>query len=130
MIDRKTETRMVGPSSGRVTYRNACRRSAPSIRAASLSSLGMPWSPASIRIMWKPKYFHEMITNIVIITNVASPSQSWTRTSSPDARDSAESTKACGWSSSRNMMPVTASDSTYGQEEQQPEHGPARGSAG
>ena len=51
MIERKIETRIVGPSRGNVTCRNACRLSAPSIRAASSSSLGMPCSPASIRIM-------------------------------------------------------------------------------
>ena len=33
--------------------------------------------------MWKPKYFHEMMTNRVIITNVVSPSQSWTRPPRP-----------------------------------------------
>ena len=31
IIDRKTETRIVGPSSGRVMYRIACQRVAPSI---------------------------------------------------------------------------------------------------
>ena len=34
-------------------------------------------------IMWKPKYFHEMITNSVIITSVESPSQSWISPSRP-----------------------------------------------
>ena len=38
-------------------------------------------------IMWKPKYFHEMITNRVIITRVESPSQSWMRPSRPTARE-------------------------------------------
>ena len=73
----------------------------------------MPCRPASIRIMWKPKYFHEMITNIVIITKLGSPNQSWTRTPRPTA-DRPQSTNACGWRSSRNTIPVTASDSTYG----------------
>ena len=34
-------------------------------------------------IMWKPKYFHEMITKSVIITRVESPSQSWIKPPSP-----------------------------------------------
>ena len=46
-------------------------------------------------IMWKPKYFHEMITNSVNITSVGSPSQSWTDPPSPTAV-SAESTTASG----------------------------------
>jgi hypothetical protein len=35
MIDRKIETRIVGPSSGSVMYRKAVRRLAPSMYAAS-----------------------------------------------------------------------------------------------
>ena len=31
--------------------------------AASVSSLGICWSPASISIMWNPKYFHEITKN-------------------------------------------------------------------
>ena len=49
----------------------------------------MPCSPASIRIMWKPKYFHEMITNNVSITMLESPSQSWTRAPRPTPRQRA-----------------------------------------
>ena len=37
-------------------------------------------------IMWKPKYFHEMITKSVIITRVESPSQSWMSPSRPTRR--------------------------------------------
>ena len=36
-----------------------------------------------MRIMWKPKYFHEMTTNIVNITMERSASHSWTRKPSP-----------------------------------------------
>ena len=36
---------------------------APSIAAASFSSPGICCNPASIRIMWKPKYFQEMMKN-------------------------------------------------------------------
>ena len=78
IIDRNTDTRRVGPSSGSEMWRKACQRPAPSIRAASSSSCGMPWSPASRMIMWNPKYFHEMMTNRVSITIPPSPSQSWT----------------------------------------------------
>ena len=37
-----------------------------------------------MRIMWKPKYFHEMITNSVSITIDRSASQSWTRHAEAD----------------------------------------------
>ena len=83
MMDRNTDTRRVGPSSGSVMLRTVCRRLAPSMAAASSSSRGMPCRPASIRIMWKPKYFHEMTTNIVSITIDRSASHSWTRNPSP-----------------------------------------------
>ena len=64
-------------------------------------------------IMWKPKYFHEMITNSVTITRVESPSQSWMSPSRPTvARD--ESTTESGCSISVKTIPVTASDRTYG----------------
>ena len=46
MTDRNTLIRIVGPSSGRVTCRNACQALAPSVTAASVSSLGMPCRPA------------------------------------------------------------------------------------
>lgn len=46
MTDRKTLTRRVGASSGRVTLRNRCQAFAPSISAASVNSAGMAWSPA------------------------------------------------------------------------------------
>ena len=63
--------------------------------------------------MWNPKYFHEMITKRVIITTSVLPSQSWMRPSSPTVCR-LESTRASGWRSMLNTMPVIASDSTYG----------------
>ena len=85
IIDRKTETRIVGPRSGRVIRRIACQRLAPSIAAASSSSRGMPWRPASRMIMWNPKYFHEMMTNIVSITIDGSASQPCDKLAEADA---------------------------------------------
>ena len=76
MMDRKTETRMVGPSSGSVTKRMVWFLLAPSTSAASSTSRGMFCSPASMITMWKPKYFHEMITNSVYMTTSGSASQS------------------------------------------------------
>ena len=72
--------------------------------------------------MWNPKYFHEMITKRVIITMSVLPSQSWMSPSSPTFWR-AVSTRASGWRSRLKTMPVIASDSTYGNEEQQPEDG-------
>ena len=46
MIERKDEIRIVGPSSGSVTWRNTCHLVAPSISAASSSSRGICCSPA------------------------------------------------------------------------------------
>lgn len=46
MTDRKMLIRRVGARSGRVTLRNRCQALAPSMRAASVNSLGMDWSPA------------------------------------------------------------------------------------
>lgn len=46
MTDRKMLIRRVGASSGRVTLRNRCQALAPSMRAASVNSRGMDWSPA------------------------------------------------------------------------------------
>ena len=63
MTDRNMLIRMVGPSSGSVTCRNACQALAPSVAAASVSSCGMLCRPARKRIMWKPKYFQEMTKN-------------------------------------------------------------------
>lgn len=60
MTDRNTLIRMVGASSGSVMWRNRCQVPAPSMRAASCSSAGMPCRPARYSIMWKPKYFHVM----------------------------------------------------------------------
>ena len=62
MIDRNTDTRIVGPSRER-DEAEALPADAPSMRAASLSSLGICWRPARMRIMWKPKYFHEITKN-------------------------------------------------------------------
>src|SRR4029078_6200023 len=61
MIDRKSETRSVGPSRGSVMYRNDCHDDAPWIDAASCTSRGSCCSPARMITMWKPKYFHEMM---------------------------------------------------------------------
>ncbi len=61
--------------------------------------------------MWKPKYFHEMITKRVIITMSVLPSQSWMSPPRPTVLR-LESTSASGWSSRRKTMPVIASDST------------------
>ncbi len=36
-----------------------------------------------MRIMWKPKYFHEMTTNIVSMTMERSASHSWVRKPRP-----------------------------------------------
>ncbi len=61
--------------------------------------------------MWNPKYFHEMITKSVIITMSVLPSQSWMSPSRPTVFRP-ESTRASGWRSRLNTMPVIASDST------------------
>lgn len=46
ITERKTLMRRVGASSGRVTLRKRCQGPAPSMRAASVNSAGMDWSPA------------------------------------------------------------------------------------
>ena len=76
--------------------------------------------------MWNPKYFHEMITNRVIITMVRVARASPGRGRPSPTCWRLESTSAPGRRSSENTMPVIASDRTYGQEEQQPEDRPAR----
>ncbi len=63
MTDKNTDTRTVGPSSGSVTWRNTSQLVAPSMDAASFSSFGTCCKPASIRIMWIPKYFHDSTKN-------------------------------------------------------------------
>ena len=79
-----------------------------------------------MRIMWKPKYFHEMITNSVNITIVVSPSQSWIEAPQPDAAEHAVDQADPGWSSSRKTMPVTASERTYGRKNSSRNTRPAR----
>ena len=51
MTDRNTLIRIVGPSRGRVTCRNACQAVAPSVTAASDNSLGIPCRAARKSIM-------------------------------------------------------------------------------
>ncbi len=45
--EKKTERRIIGPSSGSVMCQNRCQGLAPSISAASSSDRSMPWSPAT-----------------------------------------------------------------------------------
>ena len=79
--------------------------------------------------MWKPKYFHEMITNSVNITMFGSPSQSWTRAPSPTAPSDGVDERA-----GLQQQPEHDAGDRLGedvrQEEQQPEQPPGRGTAG
>src|SRR5664279_4171181 len=83
MTDRNAQTRIVGPSSGRVIQRWICQYEAPSMAAASYSSSGMLWIPASIRITAKPMYFQEMITINVQMAMFGSAIQSTLNAPSP-----------------------------------------------
>jgi len=46
--------KMVGESSGSVTWRNCSQKPAPSMRAASYNSSGIPCMPASMMIVFSP----------------------------------------------------------------------------
>ncbi len=83
MIDRNAQMRMVGPISGRTMWRWICQYEAPSMAAASLSSSGMPWSPARNRITAKPMYFHVMMISSVQMASAGSEIQSARRAPSP-----------------------------------------------
>ena len=78
--------------------------------------------------MWKPKYFHEMITNIVNITIVVSPNQSWTRPSSPTLRE-ARIDERPGLEEQREDDAGDGLREDVRQEEDQAEHRPAGESA-
>jgi len=73
----------------------------------------MPCRPASRMIMWNPKYFHVMITNMVSITIAGSASQPWTNAPSP-APSSDRSARPSGSRISWKTMPVITSEMTYG----------------
>ena len=53
---RNSQILIVGPSNGIVIRQVTCQADGPSRAAASRSSVGMPCSPASIKIIAKPKY--------------------------------------------------------------------------
>ena len=114
MIERKTETRIVGPSSGSVTWRNACQRSAPSISAASSSSLRDALEPGQhqdhVEAEVLPRDDHEQREHHEARRRRASPGPG--RRGRPPSAPCRRS--ACGWSSSRKTMPVTTSERTYG----------------
>ena len=89
-------------------------RLAPSMAAASSSSRGMPWSPASMMIMWKPKYFHEMTTNMRHHHDRSVGQPLLDQEAEPDGLEAPGRRMPFGYRSSWNTTPVTTSDRTYG----------------
>src|SRR5687768_504080 len=114
MMDRKALMRIVGPSSGSVTWRKTFQPVAPSSWAASISSLGMPCRPARYRIMWKPKYFQVMTMNTEYMTLEGSDSQVELSSSSPIMLSISLARPRSGEKNIVNSTAVMISDSTYG----------------
>ena len=78
--------------------------------------------------MWKPKYFHEMMTNRVMSTMSGSASQLVERRQADAVRTC--STRPSGWRSRLQTTPVMTSDDDVRREEDQAQDRAARGTAG
>ena len=82
-----------------------------------------------MRIMWKPKYFHEMMTNSAQRTVFGSASQGGTSAPRPTAV-SAPSTRPSGWRIRRQTTPAMTSERTYGAKKSSRKQRAARETAG
>src|SRR4051812_17401831 len=113
IIDKNIQIRIVGPSIGIVMYRWTFHQLAPSIAAASVSSLGTLDSPARNRMSAKPVYFHVRMNSIVQITTGRLDSHPVIRPPRP-TESSNVSVTLPRRSSSDHMMPTVTSAITYG----------------
>ena len=120
MIDRKTEIRRVGPEQRQrdVAEGLAPRRAVDRGRLLELARDAL--QAGEERIMWKPKYFHEMTTNSASRTVLGSASHGWIERAAGRPL-SAPSASPPGWSSSCQTTPVMTSERTNGAKNSEPQ---------